>query len=196
MTEGREGIETKLTSSFRLFLPSFLSSLRLLVYQLRRRTRTSHPPSPLCISSLPGCGSRLSSVPLPSISSRSLKLTFFLPSLSLCQLVIILPSTLDSSSEAPSSPSTLTPFVALHAPSAVLPFDPLSPPSVGSLPYPLQLEPLGKLNFYTEQGSFQIFTMLKSPMILMMMASGVMMLGLPWILVSSSSRRFRFRLLS
>ncbi|KAL7412379.1 hypothetical protein BDY24DRAFT_392721 [Mrakia frigida] len=97
-------------------------------------------------------------------------------------LVITIPPASPPTTSSEASPSSPPPFVAIHAPSAVLPFDPLSPPSVGSLPYPLQLVPLGKLNFYTEQGSFQIFTMLKSPMILMMMASGVMMLALPWLL--------------
>lgn len=147
-----------------------------------------------------------------------------LPSVPLPQLVLTIPPTTLISGVA--SPPTASPFVAVHNPSAVLPFDALSPPSVGSLPYPLELVPMAKLNFYTEQGSFQIFQMVtrlpqsslvvvlgvrrakraeadrravlpplplalllsvpqfKSPMMLMMLASGILMLGLPWMMVS------------
>ncbi|KAK7694566.1 hypothetical protein QCA50_001752 [Cerrena zonata] len=63
-----------------------------------------------------------------------------------------------------------------------IPGTPLSPASPVTLPYPITLHPRGKYDFYAPQESFNIIAMFKSPMMLLMLFTGVMMLAMPYIM--------------
>ena len=76
-------------------------------------------------------------------------------------------------------PTSGDPHVQIHHPSRL----PL-PTSSPSLPYPIALHALGKEDYYTSKTGVNILAMLKSPMVLMMLASGVMMFVLPKIMAS------------
>lgn len=76
-------------------------------------------------------------------------------------------------------PTSGDPHVQIHHPSR-LPVPTSSP----SLPYPIALHALGKEDYYTSKTGVNILAMLKSPMVLMMLASGVMMFVLPKIMAS------------
>lgn len=49
------------------------------------------------------------------------------------------------------------------------------------------LRPLGQEDYYTKRGGANVLGMLKSPVVLMMLASGAMMFALPKIMVCSLS---------
>lgn len=77
------------------------------------------------------------------------------------------------------------PFVSRHNPLKLPPFTLSTLPSADkSLPYPLDISPLGKEEFFEVNKGFEVGSMLKNPMILMMIFSGVIMLGLPYLTVS------------
>ena len=61
---------------------------------------------------------------------------------------------------------------------------PHDPPSPVTLQYPIILTPRQKLNFFIEKQSFNAFGMLQNPMILLMGVMGVLVLGLPYLIVS------------
>lgn len=67
-----------------------------------------------------------------------------------------------------------------------IPGTPHNPPSAVSLQYPIALTPRQKANYFTERQSFNVLGMLQNPMILMMAAMGVLVLGLPYLIVSLS----------
>lgn len=69
--------------------------------------------------------------------------------------------------------------VRLHYPGT-----PLNPPVAVTLPYPIILHPRRKNSFFIPPESFDPMGMLKSPMVLMMGATALMAVGLPWMLVS------------
>ncbi|KAH9937616.1 uncharacterized protein B0H18DRAFT_1081740 [Fomitopsis serialis] len=59
---------------------------------------------------------------------------------------------------------------------------PLSPPSSITLPYPILLTPRTKNDYFTPQQSFNLMGMFQSPMMLMMLVMGGMMLAMPYIM--------------
>ncbi|ODN80751.1 hypothetical protein L202_02907 [Cryptococcus amylolentus CBS 6039] len=61
------------------------------------------------------------------------------------------------------------------------------PPSSPSLTYPIVLEALGKESYFVPKGGMNILGMLKNPMVLMMLFSGVMMYGMPKLVASMES---------
>ncbi|KAG6850822.1 hypothetical protein H0H93_008125 [Arthromyces matolae] len=56
---------------------------------------------------------------------------------------------------------------------------PLEPPSTRQLPYPIVLTPKSKHVFFMPHESFNVLAMLSSPMAMMMILGGAMMLGMP-----------------
>ncbi|WWD16716.1 hypothetical protein CI109_101147 [Kwoniella shandongensis] len=58
------------------------------------------------------------------------------------------------------------------------------PPTTASLPHPLVLAPLGKDNWFTPKGGMNVLGMLKNPMVLMMLFSGIMMFGMPKLIAT------------
>ena len=65
------------------------------------------------------------------------------------------------------------------------PGTPLNPPVAAKLSYPIVLHPRQKNSFFVPPESFDPMGMLKNPMILMMGATALMAIGLPWMLVST-----------
>jgi hypothetical protein len=65
------------------------------------------------------------------------------------------------------------------------PGTPLNPPVAATLPYPIILHPRQKSSFFIPPEFFDPMHMLKNPMILMMGATALMAIGLPWMLVST-----------
>ena len=65
-----------------------------------------------------------------------------------------------------------------------MPGTPLNPPSMFTMPYPLTLQAKRKLDFFVPEASFNIMGMLQNPMMLMMGVTAVVVLGLPYLLVS------------
>jgi hypothetical protein len=61
---------------------------------------------------------------------------------------------------------------------------PLSSPSVVTLPYPIRLSAIQKLDFYTERQGFNLLGMFRNPMMMMMALGGVMVFAMPYIMVS------------
>lgn len=59
----------------------------------------------------------------------------------------------------------------------------LSPPSTVTLPYPILLTPRHKNDYFVERQSFNLMGMFQSPMMLMMLVMGGMMLAMPYIMV-------------
>ncbi|KAK7463762.1 hypothetical protein VKT23_007101 [Stygiomarasmius scandens] len=59
---------------------------------------------------------------------------------------------------------------------------PLNPPSSFLLPYPVALEAKGKYNYFVPPESFNLMGMLGSPMMLIMIFGGAMVLGLPYLM--------------
>lgn len=55
-----------------------------------------------------------------------------------------------------------------------------------TLPYPLNLQAKRKLDFFVPEASFNMLGMLNNPMMLMMGATGLIVLGLPYLMVSYS----------
>ncbi|ORX36339.1 hypothetical protein BD324DRAFT_628397 [Kockovaella imperatae] len=53
------------------------------------------------------------------------------------------------------------------------------PLSVPSFPHPIQMKAFHKEDYFTSPPSFQLLAMLKNPMVLLMIFSGIMMFGLP-----------------
>ncbi len=46
-------------------------------------------------------------------------------------------------------------------------------------PYPLVLKPVGQIDYFTEKPAFDPFSLLKNPMVIMMLVFGVMMFAMP-----------------
>lgn len=67
-----------------------------------------------------------------------------------------------------------------------IPGTPMNPPSTILLPYPIKLSARQKFDYFVPRESFNIMGMLKSPMILMMIFAGGMVLGMPYLMVSLS----------
>ncbi|EPT04254.1 hypothetical protein FOMPIDRAFT_1028022 [Fomitopsis schrenkii] len=65
-----------------------------------------------------------------------------------------------------------------------IPGTPLSPPSTVNLPYPILLNPRHKNDYFVERQSFNLMGMFQSPMMLMMLVMGGMMLAMPYIMKS------------
>lgn len=65
------------------------------------------------------------------------------------------------------------------------------PTNTPSLPYPLELTLLGKEDYFTQPAGMNIFGMLRNPMVLMMLASGLLMWGMPKMLVRAAHRAMR-----
>ncbi|KAK8861378.1 hypothetical protein IAR55_002197 [Kwoniella newhampshirensis] len=87
----------------------------------------------------------------------------------------------DSDKQEPVS-STTPPYkihIQLFNPSR----EPL-PPSTSSLPHPIEISPLGKEDYFMPKGGMNVLGMLKSPMVLMMLFSAVMMWGMPKMMAS------------
>lgn len=63
------------------------------------------------------------------------------------------------------------------------------PSNTQSLPYPLELTLLGKEDYFTQPAGMNIFGMLRSPMVLMMLVSGLLMWGMPKLLVRPTLHR-------
>ena len=63
------------------------------------------------------------------------------------------------------------------------PATPLSPAIAAKLPYPLVLVPRAKFSYYAPPETFDIMAMVKSPMVLMMIATAVMVLAMPYLMV-------------
>ncbi|WVR04005.1 hypothetical protein IAU60_001004 [Kwoniella sp. DSM 27419] len=85
--------------------------------------------------------------------------------------------------EIPSSPTT--PTYSIH----VQPYHPARealPPSSASMPHPILLTPTGREDFFTPPGGMNMGALFKNPMVLMMLASAVMMYGLPKLTASIS----------
>jgi len=59
---------------------------------------------------------------------------------------------------------------------------PHSPPSPISLPYPITLVPRQKSVYFVERESFNLLGMLSNPMILMMVGTGVVVMGMPYLM--------------
>ena len=55
--------------------------------------------------------------------------------------------------------------------------------SAVSLPYPIALIPHGKNNYFKPHASFSLLGMFQNPMMMMMLLTGVMVLGLPYVMV-------------
>ncbi|KAK0481900.1 hypothetical protein IW261DRAFT_1563186 [Armillaria novae-zelandiae] len=62
------------------------------------------------------------------------------------------------------------------------PATPLNPPVPNLLPYPLTLTPRTKHNYFVPPDSFNMLGMLKSPMVLMMVFTGAMVLAMPYLM--------------
>jgi len=70
----------------------------------------------------------------------------------------------------------------------VQPYHPARQPlstSIPSLPYPLSLRSLGKEDYFTIPTGLNLLGMLKNPMVLMMMFSGIMMFAMPKVMVGT-----------
>lgn len=65
-----------------------------------------------------------------------------------------------------------------------MPGTPLNPPSAFTLPYPLILQARGKLDFFVPEASFNVMGMFQNPMMLMMGVTAIVVLALPYLLVS------------
>ncbi|KZT74696.1 hypothetical protein DAEQUDRAFT_760722 [Daedalea quercina L-15889] len=65
-----------------------------------------------------------------------------------------------------------------------IPGTPLSPPSPVTLPYPILLTARAKNDYFAPPQSFNLMGMFQSPMMLMMLVMGGMMLAMPYILKS------------
>jgi len=63
-----------------------------------------------------------------------------------------------------------------------IPGTPLSPPSQIMLPYPILLSARQKNSYFAPRQSFNLLAMFQNPMMMMMVAAGVMMLGAPYLL--------------
>ncbi|KAJ4494349.1 hypothetical protein C8R41DRAFT_919316 [Lentinula lateritia] len=59
---------------------------------------------------------------------------------------------------------------------------PMSPASTILLPYPIKLSARQRFNYFVPRDSFNIMGMLKSPMILMMVFAGALVLGMPYLM--------------
>ena len=67
------------------------------------------------------------------------------------------------------------------------PGTPLNPPSTITLSYPISLVPRQKHAYFVPRETFNLLGMLSNPMMLMMIAAGGMMLGMPYLTVSATS---------
>ncbi|KAI9632368.1 uncharacterized protein MKK02DRAFT_40671 [Dioszegia hungarica] len=88
------------------------------------------------------------------------------------------------------SPLAQTPASDLELTPHLQPFYPGKTPlttSSPSLAYPLALRPIGREDYYTPKGGVNVLGMLKNPVVLMMLASGVMMFGMPKLMASLDS---------
>ncbi|KAG8817971.1 hypothetical protein FRC17_011017 [Serendipita sp. 399] len=63
-----------------------------------------------------------------------------------------------------------------------LPGTPLDPPATVTLPYPLLLIPRHHLQFFTPEESFDLMGMLRSPMVIMMAATGLLVFAVPYLM--------------
>ncbi|KAJ3971333.1 hypothetical protein EV361DRAFT_962692 [Lentinula raphanica] len=63
-----------------------------------------------------------------------------------------------------------------------IPGTPMNPPSTILLPYPITLSARQRFNYFAPRESFNIMGMLKSPMILMMIFGGGLVLGMPYLM--------------
>ena len=67
-----------------------------------------------------------------------------------------------------------------------LPGTPLSPPSPVLLAYPIILTARQKANYFVEPESFNLLGMLRNPMVLMMVVTGALVMGMPYLMVRTS----------
>ena len=67
-----------------------------------------------------------------------------------------------------------------------IPGTPLSPAAPVTLPYPIILSPIRRLDFYMTREGFDIVALFKNPMMMMMLVGGVMVFAMPYIMVRST----------
>jgi len=60
---------------------------------------------------------------------------------------------------------------------------PLLSPAVVFLPFPITLIPRGKNNYFKPHESFSLLGMFQNPMMVLMLLTGLMLLGLPYVIV-------------
>ncbi|WVF66886.1 hypothetical protein IAT40_001629 [Kwoniella sp. CBS 6097] len=87
----------------------------------------------------------------------------------------------DNNANTPSSPTT--PTYSIHV-QAYNPTRNALPPTSASMAHPLVLSAVGKEDYFTPKGGMNIVGMLKNPMVLMMLFSGIMMYALPKLTAS------------
>ncbi|GJE86046.1 hypothetical protein PsYK624_021260 [Phanerochaete sordida] len=63
-----------------------------------------------------------------------------------------------------------------------VPGTPLSSSTAVSLPYPIQMSAVHRLNFYTEREGFNLVGMFKNPMMMMMLFGGGLVFAMPYIM--------------
>ncbi|OCF42370.1 hypothetical protein I317_03745 [Kwoniella heveanensis CBS 569] len=116
-------------------------------------------------------------------------------------LVTVTPQTSSPSNEIDQSPSSDTTASNSHSNDAKIPSSPITPtfsihvqtynptrkalpPTTASLAHPLILSAVGKEDYFMPKGGMNILGMLKNPMVLMMLFSGIMMYALPKLTAS------------
>lgn len=116
-----------------------------------------------------------------------------IPSLSLCPWSSIRTSTPFLSClsyvYSPSSPQLRIDIPPSHSTPEVRPYapgTPLNPPTSYLLPYPILLTPRAKNEYFIPREGFNLIGMFQNPMMLMMGFAAVMMLGMPYIMVSAA----------
>lgn len=67
-----------------------------------------------------------------------------------------------------------------------IPGTPLSPASPMTLPYPITLSAVQKIDFYMPRQAFNLIGMFKNPMMMMMLVGGALVFAMPYIMVSPS----------
>jgi ER membrane protein complex subunit 7 len=72
------------------------------------------------------------------------------------------------------------------------PGTPLSSASAFTLPYPVTLSAVAKLDYYSQQQGFNIFEMFKNPMMLMMVFGAIMVFATPYLMVRYAFVRLSF----
>ncbi|WVQ79159.1 hypothetical protein IAT38_001255 [Cryptococcus sp. DSM 104549] len=100
-------------------------------------------------------------------------------------IVTVTPSTPtpESSDTLTTEPINTIPSYSIHVQASFPSRQPL-PVSSPSLPNPLVVQPLAKEDYFIPKGGMNVMGLLKNPMVLMMVFSGVMLYGLPKIMAN------------
>jgi len=70
---------------------------------------------------------------------------------------------------------------------------PFNPPSNAKLPYPIKLVPRQRKSYFIPHQSFNVLQMFQNPMMLIMVFGGLMMLAMPYVMVSHISVFYSLR---